>query len=55
MAWDNDLANIVNRLSDMERNIENAIAEIQDELDDAKKVAFNEGYEQGYSVRDKEG
>lgn len=54
MAWNRDLADIVGRLRDMEREIETARAEMQDELDDAKKTAWNEGYDSGYSARQKE-
>lgn len=54
MAWDKDLADIVGRLRDIEREIETAIAEMEDELKDARDTSYEEGYTYGKTEKGEE-
>ena len=48
MSWNANLASIATQLQESARDIENAIADIQDELAESEKESYNEGYNKGY-------
>ena len=48
MAWDKDLDKISSLLGDLQRDIDFSIAEMQNEIDDARTEGYNTGYDKGY-------